>query len=185
EPRLPALPARCELQQPRRALAPPRRLPGGLRGRVRGPAGTVLGVPRRPLRAQRAPRAREPLPLRARARARREDVRRVPRRPGDAHAHRRGRRGRRAGRGQLHPGATPAQLAAVHAGIRKFAHFAEYLILSVLLYRALRAERRWSLRAAALALALAGLYSVGDELHQWFVPGRLAGARDCLIDVSG
>ena len=85
----------------------------------------------------------------------------------------------------LLPGATPAQLAAVHAGIRKLSHFSEYLILSVLLYRALRAERRWSLRAAALALALAGLYSVGDELHQWFVPGRLAGARDCLIDVSG
>ena len=55
----------------------------------------------------------------------------------------------------------------------------------MLLYRALRAERRWSLRAAALALALAGLYSVGDEFHQWFVPGRFAAARDCLIDVSG
>ena len=85
----------------------------------------------------------------------------------------------------LFPRATPGQLDAVHTGLRQLAHFTEYLILSVLLYRALRAERRWSLRAAALALALAGLYSVSDELHQWFVPGRLAGARDCLIDVSG
>jgi VanZ family protein len=26
---------------------------------------------------------------------------------------------------------------------------------------------------------------VGDEFHQWFVPGRTAAATDCLIDVSG
>jgi len=73
----------------------------------------------------------------------------------------------------------------VHQGIRKVAHFTEYLILSLLLYRALNVERRWSLRAALLALALAGLYAVSDELHQWFVPGRAAAASDCLIDVSG
>ena len=85
----------------------------------------------------------------------------------------------------LFPGATPAQLVAVHEGLRKLAHFTEYLILSTLLYRALAAERRWSLRAAVLALTLAGLYSVSDELHQWFGPGRVAAATDCLIDVSG
>ena len=55
----------------------------------------------------------------------------------------------------------------------------------MLLYRALDVEPRGSLRAAVLALCLAGLYAGSDELHQWFVPGRLAGARDCLIDVSG
>ena len=56
----------------------------------------------------------------------------------------------------LFPHATPGQLDAVHQGLRKLAHFAEYLILSGLLYRALAVERHWSLRAAVLALVLAG-----------------------------
>jgi VanZ family protein len=85
----------------------------------------------------------------------------------------------------LFPHATPAQLHGAHQAIRKLAHFTEYLVLSVLLYRALRVDRRWSVRAAALALGIAGLYAVGDEFHQWFVPGRTAAASDCLIDVSG
>ncbi len=85
----------------------------------------------------------------------------------------------------LFPHATPGQLDAVHQGLRKLAHFAEYLILSVLLYRALDVEPRGSLRAAVLALVLAGLYAGSDELHQWFVPGRGARLNDWLIDVSG
>ena len=85
----------------------------------------------------------------------------------------------------LFPGATPGQLVVVHEGIRKLAHFAEYLILSVLLYRALDVEPRGSLRAAVLSLVLSGLYAGSDELHQWFVPGRGARVSDCLIDVSG
>ncbi|HSV06668.1 MAG TPA: VanZ family protein, partial [Candidatus Binatus sp.] len=73
----------------------------------------------------------------------------------------------------------------MHFWIRKLAHFTEYLILSTLLYRGLRGSQRWSVRAAVLALAMAGVYAVGDEFHQWFVPGRTAAATDCLIDVSG
>jgi VanZ family protein len=85
----------------------------------------------------------------------------------------------------LLPGAPPAELRAIHEGLRKAAHFGEYMILSVLLYRALRAGHRFDLRAAGLAFALAGAYAVSDELHQWFVPGRTAAATDCLIDMSG
>ena len=85
----------------------------------------------------------------------------------------------------LFPRATPAQLDIAHEGVRKLAHFAEYLILGVLLYRALHVERRSSLRAAVLALALAALYAASDELHQRFVPGRGAAVSDCLIDVAG
>ena len=85
----------------------------------------------------------------------------------------------------LFPGASPAELRAIHQGLRKLAHFTEYLVLSVLLYRALRGGRRWNFRAAGLAFTLAGLYAMSDELHQWFVPGRTAAASDCLIDMSG
>jgi len=83
------------------------------------------------------------------------------------------------------PHASHAELLAMHHFIRKAAHFTEYLILSVLLYRALRGGRRWSLQAAATAVVVAGLYSALDEFHQLFVPGRTAAASDCLIDVSG
>ncbi len=83
------------------------------------------------------------------------------------------------------PSASAEELRVMHQTIRKTAHFVEYLVLSVLLYRALRAGRRWDLRAAAMAVAIAALYSVGDEFHQWFVPGRTAASSDCLIDVSG
>jgi len=85
----------------------------------------------------------------------------------------------------IFPNATPAELRATHQTIRKLAHFTEYLIFSVLLYRALRGDRRWNGRAAGLAFAIAGLYAVGDEFHQLFVPGRTAAASDCLIDMSG
>ena len=85
----------------------------------------------------------------------------------------------------LFPSAGPEELRALHHAARKLAHFTEYLILSVLLYRALRGGRRWDARAAGIALALAGLWAIGDEFHQLFVAGRTAAATDCLIDVSG
>ena len=85
----------------------------------------------------------------------------------------------------LFPHARPEDLLTMHFWIRKLAHFTEYLVLSTLLYRGVRGTQRWSVRAAVVAVVIAGAYSVGDELHQWFVPGRTAAATDCLIDVSG
>jgi VanZ family protein len=85
----------------------------------------------------------------------------------------------------LFPGAAPAELVAMHRAVRKAAHFAEYLILGLLLYEAMRSERRWSPGAALAAVAFAAFYALTDELHQGFVPGRTASLRDSLIDVSG
>jgi VanZ family protein len=85
----------------------------------------------------------------------------------------------------LLPGAHPEHLLLLHGALRKLAHFTEYLVLSVLLYRALRPSAGWSPRPAVLALAISGLFAVGDELHQSFVPGRTAAPSDCLIDFSG
>jgi VanZ family protein len=83
------------------------------------------------------------------------------------------------------PHASPAELHAWHMLIRKLAHFTEYLVLSVLLYQALRTGRRWQLRTALTALALAAAYSAADELHQTFVMGRTGAAGDSLVDMSG
>lgn len=85
----------------------------------------------------------------------------------------------------LFPSAGAVELQTLHYAVRKAGHFTEYLVFSVLLYRALRGAERWNLRAAGLALVIAALYAASDEIHQFFVPGRTAAAADCLIDVSG
>jgi len=85
----------------------------------------------------------------------------------------------------LFPHASPTELAAIHHAVRKTAHFAEYLVLSVLLYRALRGDGRWRLETAVVAVGLTAAYATLDEAHQLFVPGRTPALRDCLIDVAG
>src|SRR2546428_5229285 len=74
----------------------------------------------------------------------------------------------------IFPDATHTQLLAMHHFIRKLGHFTEYLILSVLLYRALRGGRRWSLPAAATAEVVAGLVRRAGRSHQVFCPPRPA-----------
>ena len=74
----------------------------------------------------------------------------------------------------------------VHHLIRKTAHFVEYFILSLLLLRAVRAERKgFTWRWALAALALAAGYAALDEFHQFFVPGRTASPWDVLLDTCG
>jgi len=85
----------------------------------------------------------------------------------------------------IFPHARPEELRAWHMLIRKLAHFGEYLVLSVLLYRALRNDRQWRLRTALTALAIAAAYSALDEFHQTFVMGRTGAASDSFVDICG
>jgi VanZ family protein len=85
----------------------------------------------------------------------------------------------------LFPDARPEELHAWHLLLRKLAHFTEYLVLSVLLYQALGTNRRWQLRAACGALAIAAAYAAVDEVHQTFVMGRKGAATDSLVDIAG
>lgn len=84
----------------------------------------------------------------------------------------------------LFPSVSYAELLLVHALVRKLAHFAEFLVLGVLLYRALDGTG-FSRRTALRALVIAAACAAGDELHQWFVTGRTASPWDSLIDTSG
>ena len=86
---------------------------------------------------------------------------------------------------RLFPAASGHTIDAIHAGIRKTAHFTEYAVFGWLIARALRDERGWRLHHALLAVALAGSYAVSDEFHQRFVPGRTAALGDVLIDTLG
>lgn len=86
----------------------------------------------------------------------------------------------------LKPGMTKAQFQAIHHLIRKSAHFSEYFIFCLLIYRAVRGARkgwRWTWGFAALFCA-AG-YSALDEIHQAFVASRTASAYDSLLDSVG
>jgi VanZ family protein len=86
----------------------------------------------------------------------------------------------------LIPWLTEHQVRSIHYFIRKSAHFSEYFVFCLLLYRGVSGGRkgwRWSWGFAALFCA-AG-YSVMDEIHQAFVATRSASAYDSLLDSVG
>ncbi len=86
----------------------------------------------------------------------------------------------------LFPAASSETLDLLHGFIRKSGHFMEYYLFSIFLLRGMRGERRgWRLRWAIAALAIAAGYSVLDETHQIFVPGRQASPWDSLLDTIG
>ena len=62
------------------------------------------------------------------------------------------------------------------------AHVVVFGVLAALLYLVLRGD---SNRRAALAIAFAACYGLGDEVHQAYTPGRHPSAYDVLSDVVG
>jgi VanZ family protein len=86
----------------------------------------------------------------------------------------------------LFPSLSDYQIEGIHYFIRKTAHFTEYFIFYVLLFRAARGNHagwRWTWALAALSIA-AG-YSALDEIHQAFVISRTASPWDSLLDSVG
>jgi VanZ family protein len=69
--------------------------------------------------------------------------------------------------------------------VRKNAHFFAYFILAILLQHALRTSGLSGWRVFAWALSISVVYAISDELHQLFVPGRVAQVKDVLIDTAG
>lgn len=70
--------------------------------------------------------------------------------------------------------------------IKKLAHFTEYAIFSIFVYRAI--SHTCSLpktHCALLAVVFTIIYAISDEWHQSFVPGREPHVRDVLIDTTG
>jgi len=60
-------------------------------------------------------------------------------------------------------------------------HIIEYVILSLFLYRALLNYKN----PKTLAILIATLYAITDEIHQYFVPGRISSVFDIAIDFFG
>jgi VanZ family protein len=89
--------------------------------------------------------------------------------------------------GFLHLQVSERHFQLLELGIRKLGHFTEYAIFSIFLYHAIGDEHRstWNPRKALTCILLAGLYSLTDEFHQSFVPGRGPSIVDCGFDTIG
>lgn len=87
----------------------------------------------------------------------------------------------------LAPGLPAEEVEEIVFLLRKVAHFVEFAVLSVLLWRALagRDAGEWRWKTAGLALLWTAVYAASDEFHQMFVPTRLASVKDVLIDTAG
>jgi VanZ family protein len=87
----------------------------------------------------------------------------------------------------LHIGVSPAGFQILHNFIRKLAHVTEYMMFGLLLYGSFSGGRNfsWRARTALLCFAITAAYSLTDEFHQGFEPGRGASLLDCGIDTSG
>jgi VanZ family protein len=90
----------------------------------------------------------------------------------------------------LFPDISDAALTAVVTIVRKCAHLAEYAVLAMLWWRALRKPARsdprpWSWAETGWAVLFVALYAATDEFHQFFVSSRNASVLDVMIDTTG
>jgi len=69
--------------------------------------------------------------------------------------------------------------------LRKLAHFSEYACMGVLVFLLLSQWLRQGRRLYVLTIGWVFLSAVGDEFHQFFVPGRYASPLDVLLDTFG
>jgi VanZ family protein len=86
----------------------------------------------------------------------------------------------------LIPNLTNHGFDTIHFFVRKSAHFTEYFIFCMLLFRGLRGGRRgWRWTWAITAPSMAAGYAILDEVHQAFVASRTASPYDSLLDSVG
>ena len=76
-----------------------------------------------------------------------------------------------------------------HYFVRKSAHFIEYAVLGVLVWRTFRHDPAFRSYTVGhqfwLALLVAALYASTDEFHQKFVPSREPSVHDVMLDTCG
>lgn len=86
----------------------------------------------------------------------------------------------------LIPSLTAHQFNIMHFYIRKSAHFTEYFLFCLFLYRGIRGGRAgWHWTWGLAALSIAAGYSALDEIHQAFVASRHASPYDSMLDSAG
>ncbi|MCR4805409.1 MAG: VanZ family protein [Clostridia bacterium] len=87
---------------------------------------------------------------------------------------------------ELDPAEQARIVNATHGKVRKYAHFTEYAVLSLVLCLFLRFVLKAGLWQMGLgAFILSAGYAVLDEWHQTFVAGRAMQTGDMLLDGLG
>jgi len=85
--------------------------------------------------------------------------------------------------GWFDPESTPEQLEFINFCLRKCAHFTEYFIFYLLVYRGMSGARMcWRSSWGLGAWFIVAAYSVLDEFHQSFTLSRTASPWDSLLD---
>lgn len=69
--------------------------------------------------------------------------------------------------------------------IRKFAHILEFAIFTFFAAIFATTFDMKSLVRFLIVFALCGIYALSDEIHQYFVPGRVCDIKDVALDVMG
>ena len=83
------------------------------------------------------------------------------------------------------PGSTLPDAGSWDLTFKKGGHILGYAFLGAALLRGLSLGGPPAPAQVALAVVLASLYGVTDELHQVLTPGRGPSGRDVLIDAAG
>lgn len=78
-------------------------------------------------------------------------------------------------------------LSLLNTLFRKSAHLIEYALFAFFLHRSMsgRGRVRTQRQLATWCIGIAAAYSLTDEVHQQFVPGRNGSLVDWCIDVTG
>lgn len=74
---------------------------------------------------------------------------------------------------------------AIESPLRKLAHFTEYACMGVLVNILVSQWMKPGRKRYLLTILWVFLSAAGDELHQYFVPGRYASFLDVLLDTCG
>mgnify|MGYP001558830779 CR=1 FL=1 len=61
-------------------------------------------------------------------------------------------------------------------------HIIEYAILSLLIYRAFKIVSK---NPQTLSILFTVIYAITDEIHQFYVPGRISSVFDVVVDAFG
>ncbi len=73
----------------------------------------------------------------------------------------------------------------IRPGVDKVLHFAEYLLLGVLVGRAAEDRRGLSVARFLVLFAVCAAFAAFDELHQGWIPGRTPSVWDWAADAVG
>lgn len=69
--------------------------------------------------------------------------------------------------------------------IRKIAHYSMYALGGLLIAFSLKVRNKNYKSSIILSIIIGGGYSITDEIHQYFVPGRSCEILDMIIDTTG